>query len=54
LCPLCMLALISLLFFLKFVLTLGVIPSEYVASSCSVYFYMLLSILLASRKSIRS
>jgi hypothetical protein len=35
---------------LEFDLTLGVIPSEYVASSCSSNFYMLYSVLLASRK----
>jgi hypothetical protein len=45
---------ISLLFLLKFDLTLGVIPSEYVASSCSIYFYMLYSVLLASRNLIGS
>jgi hypothetical protein len=44
------LASISLLFLLKFDLTLGVIPSEFVTSSCSIYFYMLYSILLASRE----
>jgi hypothetical protein len=31
-------------------LTLGVIPSVWVASSCSLYFYMLYSVLLASSK----
>jgi hypothetical protein len=35
---------ISLLFLLKFDLTLGVILSEYVVSSCSIYFYMLYSV----------
>jgi hypothetical protein len=35
---------------LEFDLTLGVIPSEYVASSCSANFYMLYSVLLASCK----
>jgi hypothetical protein len=39
---------------LEFDLTLGVIPSEYVASCCSLNFYMLYSTLLASRKLIRS
>jgi hypothetical protein len=38
---------------LKFDLTLGVILSEWVASSCSSYFYMLYNVLLASRKLIR-
>jgi hypothetical protein len=38
---------------LEFDLTLSVIPSEYVASSCSTKFYMLYSVLLASRKLIR-
>jgi hypothetical protein len=38
---------------LEFDLTLGVIPSEYVASSCSPNFYMLYSVLLASRKLIK-
>jgi hypothetical protein len=35
---------------LGFDLTLGVIPSNLVATSCSPYFYMLYSILLVSRK----
>jgi hypothetical protein len=35
-------------------LTLGVIPSVWVASSCSLYFYMLYSVLLASSKLIGS
>jgi uncharacterized protein with PQ loop repeat len=39
---------------LEFDLTLGVIPSEYVVSSCSLNFYMLYSALLASRKLIGS
>jgi hypothetical protein len=38
----------------KFDLTLGVIPSVWVASSCSLYFYMLYSVLLASIKLIRT
>jgi hypothetical protein len=38
----------------KFDLTLGVIPSVWVASSCSLYFYMLYSVLLASSKLIGS
>jgi hypothetical protein len=42
------LTLILLLFLLKFDLTLGVILNEYVASSCSTYFYMLYSVLLAN------
>jgi hypothetical protein len=42
------LTLILLLFLLKFDLTLGVILSEYVASSCSTYFYILYSVLLAN------
>jgi hypothetical protein len=45
-----MLASISLLFSLKFDLTLGVILIEYIASSCSTYFYMLYSVFFASRK----
>jgi hypothetical protein len=45
-----MLASISLLFLLKFDLTLGVILIEYIASSCSTYFYMLYSVFFASRK----
>jgi hypothetical protein len=36
--------------YLEFDLNLGVIPSEYVASSCSSNFYMLYSVLLVSRK----
>jgi hypothetical protein len=39
---------------LEFGLTLGVIPSDLVATSCSPYLYMLYSVLLASRKLIRS
>jgi hypothetical protein len=39
---------------LEFDLTLGVIPSEYVASSCSANFYTLYSVLLVSRKLIGS
>jgi hypothetical protein len=39
---------------LEFDPTLGVIPSEYVASSCSPNFYMLYSALLSSCKLIRS
>jgi hypothetical protein len=39
---------------LEFDLTLGVIPSDLVATSCSPYFYMLYSVLLASRKLIGS
>jgi hypothetical protein len=35
---------------LEFDLTLGVIPSEYIISSCYTNFYMLYSVLLASRK----
>jgi hypothetical protein len=35
-------------FCLEFDLILGVIPSEYVVSSCSTNFYMLYSVLLAS------
>jgi hypothetical protein len=34
----------------KFDLTLGVVPSVWVASSSSLYFYMLYSILLDSSK----
>jgi hypothetical protein len=47
------LALISLLFLLKFDLTLVVILSEYVEISCSTYFYLLYSVLLDSCKLIR-
>jgi hypothetical protein len=36
--------------FSKFDLTLGVIPSVYVASCCSPNFYMLYSVLLDSSK----
>jgi hypothetical protein len=39
---------------LEFVLTLGVIPSDLVATSCSPSLYMLYSVLLASRKLIGS
>jgi hypothetical protein len=39
---------------LEFDLTLGVIPSDLVATSYSPYFYMLYSVLLASRKLIKS
>jgi hypothetical protein len=39
---------------LEFDLTLGVIPSDLVATSCLPYFYMLYSVLLASRKLIGS
>jgi hypothetical protein len=39
---------------LEFGLTLDVIPSDLVATSCSPYLYMLYSVLLASRKLIRS
>jgi hypothetical protein len=58
LCHLCMLASIYFLFLAqvhscsKFDLNLGVIPSIWVASSCSLYFYMLYSVLLASSKPI--
>jgi hypothetical protein len=38
---------------LEFDLTLGMIPSEWVASSCSSNLYMLYSVLLASHKLIR-
>jgi hypothetical protein len=38
---------------LEFDLTLGVIPSDLVATSYSPYFYMLYSVLLASRKLIK-
>jgi hypothetical protein len=39
---------------LEFDLTLGVIPSTLVATSCSLYFYMLYSVLLVSCKLIGS
>jgi hypothetical protein len=39
---------------LEFDLTLGVIPSDLVATNCSPYLYMLYSVLLASRKLIGS
>jgi hypothetical protein len=39
---------------LEFDLTLGVIPSDFIATSCSPYFYMLYSVLLASCKFIES
>jgi hypothetical protein len=39
---------------LEFDLTLGVIPSDLAATSCSPYLYMLYSVLLASRKLIKS
>jgi hypothetical protein len=39
---------------LEFDLTLDVIPSNYAAPSCSPFLYMLYSVLLASRKLIRS
>jgi hypothetical protein len=39
---------------LEFDLTLGVIPSDLAAISCSPYLYMFYSVLLASRKLIRS
>jgi hypothetical protein len=39
---------------LEFDVTLGVIPSDLVTTSCSPYLYMLYSVLLASRKLIRS
>jgi hypothetical protein len=39
---------------LEFDITLGVIPSDLVATSCSPYFYMFYSVLLANRKLIRS
>jgi hypothetical protein len=39
---------------LEFVLTLDIIPSDYVASSCFHYLYMLYSVLLASCKLIGS
>jgi hypothetical protein len=39
---------------LEFVLTLDVIPSDYVVSSCFHYLYMLYSVLLASCKLIGS
>jgi hypothetical protein len=45
-----LLSMIQVCFYLEFDLTLGVIPNEYVASSCSTYFYMLYSVLLTSRK----
>jgi hypothetical protein len=38
----------------NFDLTLGVIPSVWVTSSCALYFYMLYSVLLARRKLIRT
>jgi hypothetical protein len=39
---------------LEFNLTLGVIPSILVATSCSLYFYMFYSVLLVSCKLIGS
>jgi hypothetical protein len=39
---------------LEFDLTLGVILSILVATSCSIYFYILYSVLLASHKLIES
>jgi hypothetical protein len=39
---------------LEFDLTLGVIPSEYVASNCFPNFYMLYSVLPTNRKLIGS
>jgi hypothetical protein len=39
---------------LEFDLTIGVIPSDLIATSCSPYLYMLYSVLLASRKLIGS
>jgi hypothetical protein len=39
---------------LELALTLGVIPSESVESSCSPYFYLLSHVLLATRKLIGS
>jgi hypothetical protein len=39
---------------LEFDLTIGVISSDLVATSCSPYLYMLYSVLLASRKLIGS
>jgi hypothetical protein len=56
----CMLASIYFLFIAqvrscsKFDLTLDVILSVWVASSCSLYFYMFYSVLLASSKLIGS
>jgi hypothetical protein len=41
-------------FCLEFDLTLGVISSDLVATSCSPYLYLLFSVLLASRKLIES
>jgi hypothetical protein len=40
--------------YLEFDLILGVIPSDLVATSCSLYLYILYSVLLASCKLIRS
>jgi hypothetical protein len=40
--------------YLEFDLTIGVISSDLVITSCSPYFYMLYSVLLTSRKLIGS
>jgi hypothetical protein len=60
LCHLCMLALTYFPFLAqvhscsRFDLTLGVIPSVWVASSYSLYFNMLYSVLLASSMLVRT